>query len=74
MESFLISEILQRITDVGCDLIMSSNYHAGSSIDDNKYMEQLKMIFLLLSEGADPNIQDNGGHVALHSIRWDTGR
>lgn len=35
------------------------------------YTEQLKMILALLIKGAKPNIQDNGGHVPLHSIRWD---
>jgi ankyrin repeat protein len=40
------------------------------SKDNNKHLETLKMTFALLLKKADPNIQDNGGHTALHSIRW----
>jgi ankyrin repeat protein len=42
----------------------------NDSRDEKKHLETLKMVYALLMLKADPNLQDNGGHVALHSIRW----
>ena len=38
--------------------------------DEKKHLEIVKMVFLLLKLKADPNIQNNGGRISLHKIRW----
>jgi len=38
--------------------------------DKKKHLEILKMVYVLLKLKADPNIQNNGGRISLHKIRW----